>query len=148
MHSPSRLQAAFDFIDGAAVDGGTGVVTIRLGNMDMLTIKGGGPGIHSWPAAAPFQQYEVLMDHEPPRFWTKYSDTNGMLFARVPKLLVAHHVTRHGGIVEMLCDREVRKQMGFWKVEMLLPDEQMEAVLAMVARVKGVRTTLQGHVLS
>ena len=147
MNGPSRLQAAFDFIDGAGVDGGTGVVTVRLGNMYMMTIRAGGPGVHSWPAEPSFQQYEVLMDHEPPRFWTRYSNSTGMLFANVPKLLVAHHVTRHGGIVEMLCDREERERIGFFKVQMLLPEASQRAIIEAISRVQGVRLTSSEFVI-
>jgi hypothetical protein len=141
VNGSARLQQVFDFIDGAGINGGTGEAMIRLRNMDLLTIRAGGPGVHSWPAEPTFQQYEVLLDHEPPRFWNRYTDANGMLFSRVPKLLVTHHVTRHGGIVDMTCERTVRERIGFFKVEMLLPEASQKAILDAVSCVKGVRLT-------
>lgn len=147
MDRSSRLQQGFDFIDQAGVDGATGEVLLRLGNGEMLTVRAGGQGVRSWPLEPCFQEYEVLLDHEPPRFWTRYTDAKGLLFSRVPKLLVTHHITRHGGIVEMECERKVPKQPGFFKVEMLLPVDSMTEVLAMVTRVQGVRMTLRGRVL-
>lgn len=147
MNGPSRLQQAFDFIDGAGINGGTGEVSLRLGNKDMMTVRAGGPGVHSWPAEPRFQQYEVLLDHEPPRFWTRYTDVNGMLFSQVPKLLVTHHITRHGGIVEMECERKVRERIGFFRLQMLLPEEGQNAILEAIATVKGVRLTSSEFVI-
>lgn len=148
MNGPLRLQHAFDFIDGAGVGGATGEVNLRLGNMDMMTVRAGGSGVHSWPAEPCFQQYEVLLDHEPPRFWTRYTDANGLLFTQVPKLLVTHHITRHGGIVEMECERKIRENIGLFRVEMLLPEKGQSAILEAILRVQGVRLTSSKFVTS
>ena len=84
------------------------------------------------------------MDHDPPRFWTKYSDSDQLLYARVPKLLIAHHITRHGGIKAMECERTMRKKLKLFRVEMLLPETEKVAALKALSGVTGVRLTRAG----
>lgn len=97
----ARLGLMFEHLDAAGVAGRTAEAHLMLGNSEQLTVRCGGPGVHSWPSVPPFESYEVLTAGEPPRFWRKYGDTAGVVFARVPRLLVAHHVTRSGGIVDL-----------------------------------------------
>jgi hypothetical protein len=144
----TQIEKAFDFIDHAGRGGGTGEVLVGLGNTEWLTIRAGGPGIHSWPAEPRFQQYEVLLDHDPPRFWTKYSDNGTTLYAKVPKLLLTHHITRHGGIQVMECERTMRKKLKLFRVEMLLPETEKVAALTALSGVTGVRLTRSGFLAS
>lgn len=134
------LNALFSFIDDAGVDGGTGEAVITLGSNVEMTVRAGGPGIQSWPARPAFQQYEVMLDGDVPRFWTRYGDDfGGALFARVPKLLITHHVVRSGGIREAHYERYLRERAGVFKVQMLLSEMQQNAILDAISSVKGVR---------
>ena len=95
----ARLETVFAYID----EHGGPVVTARaelgLGNGQSMTISAGGGTITSAPPAAPYTHYEVVLDHEPARFWRRFSDDDRLLYANVPRLLVAHHALRHGGVV-------------------------------------------------
>lgn len=103
------ISRVFDYIDLEGTDGRTAEVSMMLVSGDLMTVRAGGHGIHSLPACAPFETYEVLIDHEAPRFWRKYTDAAGILFAHVPRLLIAHHITRQGGIEWMDAEAVVRK---------------------------------------
>jgi hypothetical protein len=92
------LHQTFDWFDEVARDGKTAQAHMMLRKGQALSISAGGPGIHSWPASPPYEGYEVILDHDPPRFWTRYTDAGGVVYANVPKLLITHHVVRHGGL--------------------------------------------------
>ena len=89
----------FDFIDAKASPESIAEVEIRLGDGGMVTVRAGGPGKLHAPGRRPFTAYEVHIDHDVARFWSKYSQEEGTcVYAQVPRLLLAHHITRHGGI--------------------------------------------------
>ena len=109
-----------------------------LGNTEQLTVRCGGPGTHSWPAAPPFESYEVLTAGDPPRFWQRYGDRGGVVFARVPRLLVAHHITRSGGIVDIdlqSTQKVVRKTLTVRLAVEQGIAEKVEAALSAIAGV-------------
>ena len=95
------ITAAFDFIDA---EGGTAIaaeVELFLGNGQCMTIKAGGSVSTALPLVAPFTHYEVVLDHDPPRFWHRFAgDKERLVYAKVPRLLIAHHAVRHGGVVK------------------------------------------------
>ena len=98
-----NMSLMFDYLDQNGSETVTAAVEIVLANRLIMTVKAGGPGTHSRPAFAPFEAYEVLIDHDPPRFWSKFNfDDDWSVYREVPRLLVAHHITRHGGIAEMV----------------------------------------------
>lgn len=104
------LPSMFRFIDESGVNGKTAEAHLVLGNDDVVTVRAGGPGIHSRPApGGGYEQYEVLTDGVPPRFWSRYGDSAGVLFACVPRLLVSHLITRNGGITDIHCDVKTRQ---------------------------------------
>lgn len=133
-----RAEEVFSEIDRLGRGGHTASAHLLLGNGDQMTVRAGGPGIHSQPRSAPFSAYEVLLDHEPPRFWHRFGDTVGILFADVPPLLVTHHITRHGGIQQFDFEREKRDQTVVMNVAMTVPASQMQAVWAALRAVTGV----------
>jgi len=96
-----ELTDVFRYLDLHGSARCTAEVVIELDNTECLTVRAGGAGTLSLPAGGPgpYTCYEVLLDHEPARFWTKYGhEDSGVLYAAVPRLLVAHHVVRRGGI--------------------------------------------------
>jgi hypothetical protein len=100
----SELTDVFSYLDLYGSIRCTAEVVIELANTECLTIRAGGAGTHSLPAGAsgPYTCYEVLLDHEPARFWTKYGhEDSGVLYAEVPRLLITHHIVRRGGIGRM-----------------------------------------------
>jgi len=99
----------FRFLDEAGTDGKTAAAHVVLGNDEQITVRAGGPGIHSWPASGPYEQYEVLTDGVTPRFWHRYGDAAGVLYAKVPRLLVTHHIIRCGGVRDLFCETSTRK---------------------------------------
>lgn len=116
----------------------TAEVELRLGNGALMTVLAGGPGVRSSPPGPPFSTYEVLVDHEPPRFWNRYTDDVGMLFAFVPRLLVAHHVIRHGGIDEASFRYSRRTEQVFLGLRMSLPATAKALVFNAIAAIPGV----------
>ena len=98
-----NMDMMFTYLDQNGSETATAAVEVVLANRLIMTVKAGGPGTHSRPAFAPFEAYEVLIDHDPPRFWSKFNfEDDWSVYREVPRLLVAHHITRHGGIAEMV----------------------------------------------
>lgn len=109
----TQLGSLFIFLEMEGIDERTASAELVLGNGNIMTVRAGGPGIHSEPSCSPFVDYEVLLDHEPSRFWTRYSaDDVSVLYAHVPWLLLAHHVTRRGGIVQLSGESYLRSVKG------------------------------------
>lgn len=129
----------FAHLDIRGRGGLTAVASLDLNNGEVMTVRAGGPGIHSAPRFGPFESFEVLLDHEPARFWTRYSDDIGVLYAEVPRLCVAHHIIRHGGIREMSLETARRTEMEALTVELVLPPYLEGAVLSALAGMEGVQ---------
>lgn len=126
-----------DWIDIQGVNGKTASAHLVLGNQDQVTVKAGGPGVLSGPAS-PFQTYEVLTCGEPPRFWRKYGDSAGVTYARVPRLLIAHHVARSGGIRDVLAETVVREEQQMLRVKMMVNPARMKDLGAALSEMVGV----------
>lgn len=133
-----QLRTMFDYLDSAGVNGRTAEAHLVLGNFDQMTVRCGGPGIHSWPAVPPFETFEVLTAGEPPRFWRRYGDTAGVVFAGVPRLLVAHHITKSGGIQGVTLESSVREVRKTLTVRMAVRPGIAESVEAALAAITGV----------
>lgn len=97
------LEAMFEHIDKVFHDDLRVQVQVTLRNASLMAIRAGGRGTHSWPESPPFMLYEVLVSEEPPRFWTKYADSNSYsVYDKVPKLLICHHIIHSGGMFELV----------------------------------------------
>lgn len=106
----ATLASIFSYIDLYGSRRRTAEVFIETVSGEHLTVRAGGVGVRSLPAGrpGPFEGYEVLVDHDPPRFWRRYSDeSGGSLYAEVPRLLISHHIIRRGGIARV--DWEVKE---------------------------------------
>ena len=89
------------YLDECASTTRTAEVEMVLGDGGLMMVRAGGPGTLCSPARPPFQAYEVHLNHGSSRFWSRYAAKGGMdVYSRVPKLLVTHHITRHGGITD------------------------------------------------
>lgn len=134
------VSRVFDYIDVEGMDGKTAEVSMMLVSGDLMTVRAGGYGIHSRPACGPFETYEVLTDGEPPRFWHRYSEATGVLFAHVPKLLIAHQIARHGGIQWMDAEAVERKPPASQTMSLRLkmPPEKEHDVLMVLRSMIGV----------
>lgn len=99
----TRLLSAFEFIDEQGGPLVVAHVELNLGNGESMTISAGGGLVTASPPAAPFTHYEVVLDHEPARFWRRFTDDDRLLYSNVPQLLIAHHIIRHGGLITMTC---------------------------------------------
>ena len=133
------IARIFDYIDIEGTDGRTAEVSMTLGTGDFMTVRAGGQGIHALPASAPFETYEVLTDHDPPRFWSRYTDSVGAIYAHVPRLLIAHHITRHGGIEYVETTSEVKTPPStLLKLNLRVAPEKEHDVLMMLQAMVGV----------
>lgn len=93
-----RLMRMFVHLDTYASGEDTAVANATLSGARMLTVRAGGSAA-AGPSGGPFTTFEVLMDHDPPRFWTRYErESQGCRFSFVPRLLVSHYVISTGGI--------------------------------------------------
>lgn len=134
----AQLGTMFTYLDAEGVSGRTASAELVLGNSEIMTVRAGGPGVHSGPFCSPFTDYEVLLDHEPARFWTQYTDAVGMVYAHVPRLLLAHHVIRHGGISQMSTWSRPAAARAFVDMHVEVPRECEQMVFAMLGRIKDV----------
>lgn len=108
-----QLLRDFAWIDQHGVGGRTAEVEYRLGNGQHMSMAAGGSGVNASPALPPFAAYEVLFDEDPPRFWRRYTDATGMVYANVPRTLLTHYVVRNGGIE--------------WRSERIIEPKRIEA---------------------
>lgn len=92
-----NLLRAFAHLDLRAEEHVEAQAELELATGQCLTICAGGPAAQAGPAGGPFNDYEVVVDHDPPRFWRRYADSNQLIYSHVPKMLIAHHVIRSGG---------------------------------------------------
>ena len=100
-----QLLRDFTWIDLHGINGCTAEVEYRLGTGQMMSMSAGGSGVHASPGPS-YPDYEVIFDADPPRFWRKYTDDAGMVYAFVPRTLLTHYVVRNGGI-EWRSDRVI-----------------------------------------
>lgn len=106
MQELAPIVEAFDYIDAEGSPAVSAEAELYLGNGQCMTIRAGGALASSAPIVAPFTHYEVILDHEPARFWKRFSeDGDQLLYERVPRLHVAHHAVRHGGVVSSVMER-------------------------------------------
>ena len=137
----TQLRKLFAYLDAEGVGGKTASAELVLGSGDIVTIRAGGPGVHSGPSSSPFEDYEVLLDHEPCRFWARFTDQVGMVYAHVPALLVAHHVLRHGGVAQMVCSTTLRRAPLFVDLALDGPQEYVENLDLLVPGSKAAHRT-------
>lgn len=100
MADPEDIVGVLDWVDRAGGAELTAEATLQLNNGALMSVRGGGPTVHA-QAGIPdgFDSYEVDLDHEPARFWSRYGGSeDSVLYAYVPRLLLLHHVIRRGGI--------------------------------------------------
>lgn len=133
-----QLPSVFRFLDEAGVQGKTAEAHLLLGNEEQMTLRAGGPGIHSWPASGPYESLEVLMAGDPPRFWSRYGDSGGVVFARVPKLLITHHVARSGGMADVEMETTVREPRKTLTVRMSVLESTHGSLMMVLESMKGV----------
>ena len=93
-----QILRIFKHLDVHGSERETAEAQLGLVNGQNMSIAAGGHRVNSSPDHPPFLMYEVTLDHDPPRFWSRYTDDVGLLFAHVPRLLISHHIIRHGGI--------------------------------------------------
>lgn len=142
MDSQGLITGVFAFLDRKGSEFAVAEAELQLANDEYMTVQCGGSGSRSRPAAG---LYEVLIDHDPPRFWTRYSEEGGLVFANVPQLLIRHHITRRGGIVHWC--RQVTQQPHLVEmdlhieVELGLEMQVMEALRAQGANVTKTHLT-------
>jgi hypothetical protein len=134
------LARMFAHLDAKGVGGTTAVAAVDLCNRDVLTVRAGGPGIHSRPGAGPFDGFEVLLDHEPARFWDRFhEDEEGVLYADVPRLCLAHHIIRRGGIAALIMETQVRTSVAALSVVMTVDPGVESVVLETLSHLDGVQ---------
>jgi len=137
----------FDCLDAQASSEAVAEAHIKLGNQDLMTVRAGGSGTHCWPSRPPFESYEVLLDHDPARFWSKYTDMAGMVYARVPRLLVTHHITRHGGASEVVCGTRPVRRTGMLNIKMKVTEQAEPAIWQALSNIEGAQMISQTFVL-
>ena len=126
------VAVIYDYLDSAGTEKRAAQVHVEMGNHQCLTVSAGGSGLRSGPAFAPYSSYEVILDHEPARFWTKYTDSAGMVYAHVPKLLLTHHITRHGGIDSIICELARPKARATMEMRIEVPRDEVGLLQAFV----------------
>ena len=129
------LMEGFAYIDSR---GGPVVIAeaeFALGNGVNMTVRAGGGAVTSSPSDPPFAAYEVMLDHDPARFWRRFTDDDQLLYSNVPKMLVAHHAIRRGG-VRSLSTSTSFAQPGK-RSPVTLPITTMEELAAVLSQITG-----------
>ena len=134
-----KLKRLFTYLDTEGSAQRTASVEVVLGSGEAITVRAGGPGVHSGPSCSPYENYEVLMDHEPERHWSRFTDQVGMVFAHVPALVVAHHMVRHGGIEQMAFQSKLRRSTVFLDVQLEVPEEYQDLLDRLVVELQDAR---------
>jgi len=141
MDELAPIVEAFEYID---VEGGPLVsaeAELFLGNGQCMAIRAGGGIGTSLPACAPFTHYEVILDHDPPRFWIRFTeDGDRLVYEKVPRLHIAHHAVRHGGVVSMTMSRQ-RLPQQVHSVNVRLPITTLEELAALLTTITGQSVT-------
>lgn len=138
-HTDVVLLRAFAYLNSEGVAGRTAEVHLSLQSGDQISIRAGGPGIHSTPAIAPFTAFEVLSSSDTePKFWRRYTDSAGVLFANVPALLITHFVHRSGGIIDYVLETSTREVVEVLNVKLAIDQSLRQRLLDTLASVKGV----------
>jgi hypothetical protein len=98
MPSTPTLEQVFSHIDSRGSPDSIAGAELSLNNGQHMTVQAGG----DLAEEPPFPAYTVMLDHDPPRFWKRFGDDAQLIYLRVPRLLVTHHVIRHGGAQDIL----------------------------------------------
>jgi hypothetical protein len=98
MPSTPTLEQVFSHIDSRGSPNAVAGAELSLRNGQSMTVQAGG----SQAEEPPFAAYTVMLDHDPPRFWRRFGDDDQLTYLQVPRLLVTHHVIRHGGAQDIL----------------------------------------------
>jgi hypothetical protein len=145
MGGDSLMWSMFSYLDHEGTDGKTASAEIVLTNGEIMTIRAGGANTHCYPAFPPYESYEVLMDHAPERFWRRYTDSVGMLYADVPRLLVAHHITRHGGIEQITQNSRREHHVVLCKLSVFMPEEYEKMFRVLIGGIKDAHMISTTH---
>lgn len=101
MHRSVLLLRMLRFLQVKASDRTVAEVEALLANGHLICVRAGGISMVADPAGGDASTYEVLLDHDPPRFWIPYGNGRQSLFTRVPRLLLCHLIIRSGGIASI-----------------------------------------------
>ena len=146
---PGDIAGVLDWVDRSGTNVLTAEATLQLHNGDLMSVRGGGPSVHAQAGQAHhFDSYEVDLDHEPARFWARYSENGSIVYAYVPRLLVLHHVTRRGGVdyAEMAVRRLERTAVVSLSLQM--PYDAQRLVRAALEGIPGVSILRSSMVLA
>lgn len=136
------VASIYDYLDSVGTSKQAAQVHVQMGNHQCITVSAGGSGLRSWPAFSPFASYEIILDHEPARFWTRYTDSARMVYACVPRLLVTHHIIRHGGVYQLITEPCSVRPRSTMEMRIEVPTEEVGLVQAFVDSMKSA------HVMS
>lgn len=136
----------FEFMDHSGIGGRTAEAHLVLGNGHQITVRAGG-GVHSSAGVNGHATYEVLMTDDAPRFWRRYTDTAGVVYAYVPRLLVTHYVTRSGGVRDIICEVAHRPRKCLATLRMSLPESMKDSLRAALRGVAEVQLISEEFVL-
>lgn len=140
------IEAIYSYLDETGTKEQAAQVHVQMGNHQCITVAAGGSGKHSWPAFSPYQCYEVILDHEPARFWNKYTDSAGLVYSCVPRLLVTHHIVRHGGAVNIVTEQCNRRACSISEMRIEVPNDEIELVEAFVGSLRDAKV-MSSHAL-
>ena len=113
-------------------------VEVTLATGQSLMVRAGGFGTCAGPVGGDLTTFEVLMDHEPPKFWSKYGDPRAIRFVHVPKLLLTHHITRSGGIKDITYISRSRPEPATLTMQVSAPAERRKVLETLLGSISGV----------
>ncbi|HEY5787526.1 MAG TPA: hypothetical protein VIT65_22400 [Microlunatus sp.] len=102
MPATPTIEQVFAHIDAYGDIGSAAGAELSLNNGQHMTVQAGGDLVE----ASPFAAYTVFLDHDPPRFWKRFGNDDPLIYLHVPRLLVTHHIIRHGGAHQIMLIRE------------------------------------------
>jgi hypothetical protein len=149
-NSGGALELMLERLNRIASSGNGATVHMKLANGSQMTIRAGGAGVRSWPSAPPFLRYEVLVSARPPRFWKRFAaaGNKGAIYGEVPRLLICHHITRAGGMDDLVYEMRAPARTGLLEMEISMPQSMQRKVILAVNSMHGVQVVNSTFVLS
>lgn len=139
MTVPGDIAGVLDWVDRSGTDQLTAEAMLVLNNGALMSVRAGGMAVHAQAGSVHhFDSYEVDLDHEPARFWRKYSEDGSIVYAYVPRLLVLHHVTRRGGVAHAETDVRRLERTAVVSLSLQMPYEAQRLVRAALEGIAGV----------
>lgn len=132
------ISSVLAWIDSTSTEELTAEATLTLGNGSLMSVRAGGPTKAELGAPGVPATYEVDLDHEPARFWNRYTSVGTIIYAYVPRLLVTHHVVRRGEVAHQELETMTLVRTSIISMSIALPTKEIAGMQEALFTVPGL----------